>query len=118
MPTISRGNNTGLSSAAMVLVDSPGLDKIGGESTPHSRATSSSIDFIIASASSVRPIDSSQRGDSGSALRRYHTTNPPRPAITNITRQLDRGMINVLASALKGKLVTTKTESAPTHLPR
>src|SRR5438874_6098843 len=80
MPTTKRGNSTGFSKAAMVLVGGPGLDKAGGGRAPRSRATSSSMDFIMASASSVRPMDSSQRGDSGRALRRYHTTSPPSPA--------------------------------------
>jgi len=42
---------------------------------------------INASASALRPCDSSQRGDSGNALRRYHTMSEPTPAIANIGRQ-------------------------------
>ena len=55
--------------------------------------TSVSIDCIKASASALRPCDSSQRGDSGSRLRRYHTISEPMPAMTNIGRQPQLGMI-------------------------
>src|SRR6516164_2542586 len=109
MPTNRRGSSTGFSKAATVLGGGAGFEKTGGASAPLSPATSSSIDFMIASASSVRQIDSSQRGDSGNALRRYHTTSPPSPASTNMARQLVRGMLSVLASALKGKLVIPRT---------
>ena len=56
-------------------------------------ATSFSIACIKASASAVRPFNSSQRGDSGSALRRYQTISEPTPAMTNIGRQPQVGMI-------------------------
>ena len=69
-------------------------------------------------ASSSRPTDSSQRGDSGSAFRKYHTTSAPIPPITNITRQPNLGMITVPMSPLIGKLETTMADSAPSHLPR
>ena len=51
------------------------------------RDTSASISLITRSASSRWPLDSSQRGDSGIFLRRYHTTRAPTPTITNIQRQ-------------------------------
>ena len=56
-------------------------------------AASFSIDCIRASASSVRPFDSSQRGDSGSRLRRYQTISEPMPAMMNIGRQPQCGII-------------------------
>ena len=122
MPTIMRGNSTGLSKAAAVLVIGAGFDRMGGGNSPCSRATSSSMDCRIASASFVRPMDSSQRGDSGSDLRKYQTPSPPKPANTNMTRQpmggAKRGTISVLASALTGRLVTTETDRIPIHLPR
>ena len=65
----------------------------GGGSGKVGNATSASIDVIKASASAVRPSDSSQRGDSGSALRRYQTIREPTPAMMNIGRQPKLGMI-------------------------
>src|SRR5215470_8811202 len=122
MPTTMRGSSVGLSNAAADLVGGAGLDETGGGNAPWSRATSSSIDLKIASDSSARPIDSSQRGDSGSAFRMYQTTSAPNPASTNMARQPKRGpswgTISVLASALTGKLVTTKIDRAPIHFPR
>ena len=56
-------------------------------------AASCSIAVISASASASRPFDSSQRGDSGSALRRYQTMSEPTPAMMNIGRQPQAGMI-------------------------
>ena len=48
---------------------------------------------IKASASSVRPCDSSQRGDSGRFLRRYQTISEPTAAMMNIGRQPNAGMM-------------------------
>jgi hypothetical protein len=45
------------------------------------------------SASSVRPLDSSQRGDSGTFCRSSHTIIAPTPTITNIARQPMLGMM-------------------------
>ena len=47
-----------------------------------------------ASASAMRPLNSSQRGNSGMDLRIYQTTSAPMPAITNIGRQPNGGMIS------------------------
>src|SRR5215469_6719754 len=118
MPTIIRGSSAGLSNAAAVLAGGPGLAGIGGGSSPASPATSTSMDFKIASDSSLRPIDSSQRGDSGNALRLYQTTSAPSPASTNMARHPKRGIISVLPKALRGKLATTKIDRVPIHLPR
>ena len=63
----------------------------GGSGLPP--AASFSIACISASASSVRPCDSSQRGDSGRFLRRYQTISEPMPAMTNIGRQPKFGMM-------------------------
>ena len=65
----------------------------GAGSGPALAATSVSIAVISVSASAVRPFDSSQRGDSGKFLRRYHTISEPMPAMTNIGRQPKVGMI-------------------------
>ena len=56
-------------------------------------ATSFSIVCINASASAARPCASNQRGDSGRFLRKYQTISEPIPAITNIGRQPQVGMI-------------------------
>src|ERR1700744_4511623 len=50
------------------------------------RTLSLSIADVTASASASRPTDDSHRGDSGRALRKYHTTSAPAPGITNIQR--------------------------------
>src|SRR5262249_2025691 len=122
MPTTMRGSSVGLSNAAADLVGGAGLDETGGGNAPWARATQSSMDFKIASDSSARLIDSSQRGDSGSAFRMYQTMSAPSPASTNIARQPKRGpswgTIRVLASALIGKLVITKIDNAFIHFLR
>src|SRR6266436_3878697 len=66
-----------------------------------------------ASASAVRPTDSSQRGDSGSALRRYQTTSAPNPPSANMARQPKCGMMSVPRSAATGKPLTTMTFMPP-----
>ena len=67
---------------------------MGGGSGECCRATSCSIVDNKASASSARPTDSSQRGDSGSFLRKYQTTSAPSPPSTNMARQPNLGMIS------------------------
>src|SRR5665213_1338644 len=69
-----------------------GAVTIGGGKDSDGEA-SASIDCISASASAVRPCDSSQRGDSGRFLRRYQTISEPMPAMMNIGRQPKLGMI-------------------------
>src|SRR5664280_1238025 len=64
-----------------------------GGNAPAPAVTSFSIDVIKASASALRPFDSSQRGDSGKFLRRYQTISEPTPAMMNIGRQPQAGMI-------------------------
>src|SRR3978361_1688381 len=68
-----------------------------------------------ASASSVRPTDSSQRGLSGSALRIYQTARAPMPPRTNMLRQPKAGIITVLTSTATGKPVTTTTARKPSQ---
>src|SRR6202166_225699 len=78
----------------------------------------SSKDVTMRSASAVRPTLSSQRGDSGSCLRRYQMTSAPRPPITNMGRQPNAGMIHEPSSAVAGSPLTTNTAISASHLPR
>ena len=73
---------------------------------------------ISASASAVRPTASSQRGDSGSDLRMYHTTSAPTPPSTNMERQPNCGTSTDATNSATGKPVTTHTVVKPSHLPR
>src|SRR6202048_1243660 len=84
-PTTMLGNKDGVKSE-LRLNGGIGVAGWGGGSGA-AVAASFSIACISASASAVRPCVSSQRGDSGSDLRRYQTTSEPRPQITNIGRQ-------------------------------
>src|SRR5579871_3998437 len=86
-----------------------GGKSLGGGSGECSSATSCSIASNKASASSARPTDSSQRGDSGSFLRKYQTTSAPSPPSKNITRHPTAGIISLPSSAAAGNPVTTKT---------
>ena len=61
-------------------------------------AASRSIACSTASASSERPICSSQRGDSGSLWRSHHTHSAPTPPIRNMARQPSRGIATRLVS--------------------
>src|ERR1700730_1810538 len=70
-PTIMRGNKAGLRRDLSFLDGTIEGVGDGGGSGPCCCETSRSIDCRRASASSWRPTDSSQRGDSGRALRRY-----------------------------------------------
>ena len=87
----------------------------GGRGAP--LETSASILDIRASASAVRPTDSSQRGLSGRFLRKYQTISAPTPPSTNSARQPYSGTPKPLAlaetshavSAETGNPVTTKT---------
>ncbi len=92
LPTSRRCRIGGLNIAA---AESCGVGSVGfGDgSVPADEATSFSIDFRRASASAVRPCASSHRGDSGKFLRRYHTIKAPIPAMMNIGRQPQVGMI-------------------------
>src|SRR6202158_3327205 len=76
------------------------------------------MDCRRASASAVRPTDSSQRGDSGNALRKYQTARAPSPPSANMARQPKCGMMSVPRSAAAGKPDTTITFMPPSHLPR
>ena len=90
-PTSRRCSSGGFS-MSMAATCGTGAGTTTGGSVPPP-ADSFSIDCIKASASAVRPCDSSQRGDSGRFLRRYQTTSEPMPAMTNIGRQPKAGMI-------------------------
>ncbi|SAL88880.1 hypothetical protein AWB67_07675 [Caballeronia terrestris] len=75
----------------LVVVRRGVVSTIGGSSRPS--AVSASMLFRIASASSSRPFDSSQRGDSGIFLRSTQTPIAPMPTNANIARQPIAGMI-------------------------
>ena len=115
-PTTMRGSSAGLASEDSVKAGT-GFGIAGG-GNGLSPATSFSIARINASASSVLPLVSSQRGDSGSFLRRYQTTRAPMPAITNIGRQPKFGMMSVPSSEVAGKPETTTKAMKAIHLPR
>ena len=94
-----------------------GKGAAGGGSGPVA-ATSRSIVSISASASAVRPFASRQRGDSGSALRRYQTISAPMLAIKKSGRQPKLGIRAHARIAVTGRPeMTTKTIKA-IHLPR
>ena len=90
LPTIMRNSNGGRASAAR-------FGRAGtaphGTTAGNAVAAPFSIAAIMASASSLRPWDSSQRGDSGRFLRSHQTISAPTPAMTNIGRQPQAGMI-------------------------
>ena len=91
-PTSRRCRIGGLNIEAAVSCVT-GAVMAGAGSGPVVAATSASMVCISASASASRPCASSQRGDSGRFLRRYHTISAPTPAMTNIGRQPQFGMI-------------------------
>ncbi len=85
LPTISCANS-GARNRSPSGRTGTGVGSAGGGNGPLA-AASRSISVSSASASSWWPWVSSQRGDSGRFLRRYHTISAPTPAITNIGRQ-------------------------------
>jgi hypothetical protein len=91
-PTIMRWNIGGRS-MSMALACGTSTAAAGAGSAPTLCATSFSIFVIKASASAVRPCASSQRGDSGRFLRRYQTMSEPMPAMTNMGRQPQVGIV-------------------------
>ena len=90
-PTIKRCSSGGFSMSDALTCGTGAGTSTGGSVPPP--ADSFSIACIKDSASAVRPCDSSQRGDSGRFLRRYQTISEPRPAMTNIGRHPQAGMI-------------------------
>ena len=90
-PTIMRCSSGGLNMSDAATCGTGAGTTTGGSGLPP--AVSFSIVCINASASSVRPCDSSQRGDSGRFLRRYQTMSEPTPAMMNIGRQPKAGMM-------------------------
>src|SRR6266508_144979 len=115
-PTTMLGKRLGASRDER-LNDGIGVAGAGGGSGP-AVAASFSIAAMSASASAARPLDSSQRGDSGSALRRYQTMSAPTPAMTNIGRQPKFGMIAKPSSAVAGRPDTTTKAMNASHQPR
>ena len=81
-------------------------------------AASRSMNCISASASAVLPCASSQRGDSGSVLRKYQTMSAPIPAMTNIGRQPNVGITNVPINAVAGSPETTSSAMVASRRPR
>ena len=85
---------TTMSGRSIALALTGAAARVGaGAGNAPSAAASFSICCSSASASALRPCASSQRGDSGRFLRRYHTISEPMPAITNIGRQPKFGMM-------------------------
>src|SRR5471032_1900264 len=116
-PTIIRDNNGAANRVARSL-DTTTVGAAAGAGSGWPWDASRSIDCISASASSVRPTASSQRGDSGSDLRKYQTISAPMPPITNIDRQPNWGITSEATSSETGRPVTTHTVVKPDHLPR
>src|SRR3954464_1417050 len=89
----------------------------GGGSGPDA-AVAFSIARLRALAFSLRPFDSSQRGDSGRFLRRYQTISEPMPAMMNIGRQPQVGMISQPRIAVTGKPHTVRNAMKASQRPR
>src|SRR5471030_124942 len=133
-PTISRGNRVALNSEPNVYSTTGAAGRGGGSALPPE--ASRSISCISASASAVLPLASSQRGLSGSFLRRYQTTSAPTPAMANIGRQpltasitgepktvmseesVKPGITKVLIIEVAGKPATTTKAMNDIHRPR
>src|SRR6478736_2250656 len=101
-PTIMRDSSGAVNSVAS-SPDAVTVAVAEGAGSGRPCAASRSIDCISASASSVRPTASSQRGDSGRALRRYQTMSAPMPPMTNIARQPNSGTTRDATSNEIGK---------------
>src|SRR5580704_14631835 len=117
-PKIIRGRITGLRSEERFRECFITGANVGNGNGACCSATSLSMADSKASASSVRPTDSSQRGDSGNFFRKYQTTSAPSPPSMNIARQPNVGIMSLPSSAATGNPVTTKTVMKPSHLPR
>ena len=116
LPTTSRGSRAGLNNEAKVQTGVGTAGAGGGKGLPPD--ASRSIACISASASAVLPALSSQRGLSGSFLRRYQTIRAPTPAMTNIGRQPNSGMTSVLMIEVAGKPATTRKAMKAIQRPR
>src|SRR6202034_3966101 len=107
-PTIIRCNSGGLiMSIAAAGLTAGGITTGGSGLLP---LASVSIACISASASSSRPSDSNQRGDSGKFLRRYQTMSEPTPAMTNIGRQPKFGITRKTRDGGGGRTHPTTTK--------
>src|SRR3954466_15130076 len=115
-PTIIR-DSSGCVNSVPSSLEATAVAAAAGAGNGWPCAASFSIPCISASASAVRPTASSQRGDSGSDLRRYQTTSAPTPPMTNIARQPNSGTTSEATSNDTGKPVTTQTAISPSHLP-
>src|ERR1700754_139017 len=111
-PTIMRDNSGGANSVPR-SGEAGTVAAAAGAGSGFPWAASFSIDCIRASASAVRPTASSQRGDSGSDLRRYQTISAPTPPSTNIARQPNSGTTSDATSSDTGRPVTTQTALSP-----
>ena len=80
-------------SMSMALACGAATAGAGAGREPALCSTSFSIVSNKDSASAVRPCASSQRGDSGRFLRKYQTMSEPIPAMTNMGRQPQVGII-------------------------
>src|ERR1700733_7120606 len=116
-PTIMRDSKGAVNRVARSL-DTGTVEASAGAGSGWPCDASRSIDCISASASSLRPTASSQRGDSGKDLRRYQTTSAPMPPSTNIARQPNSGTTMEATSSATGNPVTTYTAIRPRNLPR
>jgi len=80
-------------SMSMALACGTTTAAAGAGRVPAPCATSFSIVVNKDSASALRPCASNQRGDSGRFLRKYQTMSEPIPAMTNMGRQPQVGII-------------------------
>src|SRR5476651_289824 len=117
-PTTRRGSRAALNSEPKVQAATGATSTGGGRGLPVDPSTSLSISFISASASASRPLVSSQRGLSGSFLRRYQTIRAPTPAMANIGRQPKLGITKVLMIEVAGKPATTMKAMKAIQRPR
>src|SRR3982074_3787639 len=116
-PTIMRESKGAVNSVAS-SPDGGAVEGAEGAGSGRPWAASRSIDCISASASSVRPTASSQRRDSGTALRTHQKMSAPMPPSPNIARQPNSGTASEATSSEIGKPVTTHPVVKPSHLPR
>lgn len=116
-PTIIR-LSSGWVNSVEILLDGATAGASAGVGSGWPCDASRSMVCIKASASSLRPTASSQRGDSGRFLRKYQTTSAPMPPSTNIARQPNCGTTKDATSSATGRPVTTHTAISPSHLPR
>src|SRR5580698_5253070 len=122
LPVIVRASIARENRSARRPVPGAGIDSGGlvtsGSLRPVDFSTSASIALSTFSASSERPCDSSQRGDSGIRLRRNQTTRAPTPTITNIQRQPYVGITARPTTADTNREELVQTARPAPHRPR